>query len=475
ELPLTSLQYGGCFCKDCMKGFRAYLQALPIEALPDALRGADLASFHYGEWLRLQRDEIRGLDGDTPLFEQYLRFQRQAVARYFGELADYVHEYGASKGREVAVSGNLFNLFDHFHAVESKVDLIITEMRNTRYRQPGWYRYVAGFAGPKPTVVVENPYGGVVPELVEKLNRGEGYNLFRLSLYEAAAMGVNMSVPYGAWLGSSAQDAFYAPHDLSVEIQQFLANHQHLYSRETCNEVAVVYSVECNFLESARMNFFADNRQGVPRGEALPFWQVCETLADTAQPFDVVFFPDTRLRPDELTLEDLRQYRTIVLPDCRSLTAAQYELIRDFLADGCCIVVIGDFGLNLPDAVRHGVLGHERTTLVRRVDGMSVEHLSSGPQVRVVEPAALGVNLQRVAEGVAVHIVRYDFDERQDRIPDLATLTMELRLPGQWRVYGAYGTGGTIAASLSTAGEMHRLELENVPLYGIVSLREARI
>ena len=37
ELPLTTLQYGGCFCKDCMKGFRAYLQAIP-EA--DASNGA---------------------------------------------------------------------------------------------------------------------------------------------------------------------------------------------------------------------------------------------------------------------------------------------------------------------------------------------------------------------------------------------------------------------------------------------------
>jgi hypothetical protein len=27
ELPMGALQYGACFCKDCMKGFRAYLQA----------------------------------------------------------------------------------------------------------------------------------------------------------------------------------------------------------------------------------------------------------------------------------------------------------------------------------------------------------------------------------------------------------------------------------------------------------------
>ena len=107
------------------------------------------------------------------------------------------------------VSGNFFNLLDQYYPLEPKVDLIITEMRNTRYRQPAWYRYVAGFAGPKPVVVVENPYGGVVPELVADLKAGKGYDRFRMSLYEAAALGANMSVPYGAWMGSVEQDAFY--------------------------------------------------------------------------------------------------------------------------------------------------------------------------------------------------------------------------------------------------------------------------
>ena len=44
------------------------------------------------------------------------------------------------------VSGNFFNLLAHYYALEPKVDLIITEMHNTRYRQPAWYRYAAGFA-----------------------------------------------------------------------------------------------------------------------------------------------------------------------------------------------------------------------------------------------------------------------------------------------------------------------------------------
>jgi hypothetical protein len=123
----------------------------------------------------------------------------------------------------VLVSGNFFNLQDHYLPLEPSVDVIVTEMRNTTYRQPAWYRYAAGFGGDKPVIVVENPYGGVVPDLVRDLSQGLSYDLFRMSIYEAAALGTNMTVPYGAWMGSVTQDSFWPPHELCAEIQDWLA------------------------------------------------------------------------------------------------------------------------------------------------------------------------------------------------------------------------------------------------------------
>src|SRR5205085_3538674 len=177
----------------------------------------------------------------TPLYWDSLRFQRTAITRYFRELAEYARAYGRSAGREIQVSGNFFNMFEHYYALEPSCDLLITEMRNTTYRQPDWYRYVAGFAGDKPVIVVENPYGGVVPGLIQKLARGRGYDRYRQSLYEAAALGVNMSAPYGAWMGSEIEDSYTAPMGLAREVQDFLAGHEHLYARRTAAEVAVVF------------------------------------------------------------------------------------------------------------------------------------------------------------------------------------------------------------------------------------------
>jgi hypothetical protein len=184
ELPLTTLQYGGCFCKDCMNQFRAWLQELPPEGLPAELRETDLATFHYGEWLLARGYDFKSNREATPLFYTYIRFQRQAITRYFREMTDFARTYAAEQGRTVEVSGNFFNCLDQYYALEPEVDLIITEMRNTRYRQPDWFRYIRGFGGDKPVVVVENPYGGIVPELVANLQRGRAYDRFRMSLYE---------------------------------------------------------------------------------------------------------------------------------------------------------------------------------------------------------------------------------------------------------------------------------------------------
>ncbi len=472
ETPITSFQYGGCFCKDCMKGFRSYLQELPAEQRPSELSGVELQRFHYGEWLLGQGYDFKTDRESTPLFWDYHAFQRRAITRYFGELADYAKEYARSKGREVLVSGNLFNLFDHYYPLEPKVDLIITEMRNTTYRQPAWYRYVAGFASDKPVVVVENPYGGVVPELIESLKVGRGYDLFRMSLFEAAAMGANMSAPYGSWMGSVIQDSFYAPHDLVVEIQTFLASHEHLYSRRTLSEIGVVYSVGTNQQLVARRDVFADNRLNVSGGETVPFWQVAEELSAAAQPYDVIFFPDGELRPDSLDASDLYGYRTLILPDCRFLTPAQAEVLSTYLDNGGQLLVIGELGANLPEGVSRVLLEHSRTTRLDAVNGFDSGDLSAGAQVNVNGGDALAVNLQRVQDGVAVHIIRYEYDSDQDCVPTLPELDLTLRLPEEYRRATAYDPAGVTQVATSVEADRLHLSLRDVGLYCVILLRE---
>ncbi len=466
EVPITSLQYGGCFCRTCVEGFREYLAALPEGERPADVRDEDLSSFDYGRFLLERGHDFKTNRERAPLFFDYLRFQRRNITRYFAELADYAKEYAASVGREVLVSGNFFHLFDHYYALESKVDVIVTEMRNTTYRQPDWYRYAAGFAGTKPVVVVENPYGGVVPEMVEELKVGRARDRFRQSLLEAAALGANMTVPYGAWMGSVIQDAFYAPHDVAVEIQAFLADHEALFTPETLHEVAVVFSIESNYQMLAAREVMADNRTNeLPEGQ-VPFGLVCETLSKVAHPYDVVFFPDGELRADTITGDDLARYRTVVLPDCAYLTAAQAAAVRAYLDGGGRVVIVGAFGENLEAEEREALRSHEGTTTID-LGAFSAASLHGGPQVRIDDdPVDLACTIRRVGDRAALHWIRYDYDAEADRVPELDELRLAVRLPFSPRSAEALSPCGSPSATIDGAV----LVVRDVPLYGVVTL-----
>jgi hypothetical protein len=468
ELPMGAFQYGACFCKDCMKGFRAYLQGQDPQRRSPDLDGADLETFHYGDWLLERGYDFKDGRDTTPLFGDYYRFQCAAIKTYFAELAAYAREYGREQGRDVKVSGNFFNLDPSYLALADDVDLLITEMRNTTYRQPEWYRYVAGFAGDKDVVVVENPYGGVVPELVAKLRVGRGYDLFRLSLYEGAAFGTNMTVPYGAWMGSTIQDSYSPPHELATEIQTFLAQHEHLYSRHSLNSVAVVFSVESTRELISRADASDNLLNARDESVQVPYRLVTEGLASASVPFDVVLFPDGVTAPDRVGEESLGRYETVILPDCAYLTAAQAAATGAYLAGGGSVVVTDRFAENLSQQERETLLSHPG---VVRADATDLSGLlPRGRQVEVSAPVA--TNLHRLADGAAaVHLVNFDYDEAADCVETLRDVELSVRLGTNLPRATLYGSdGGTTELDVRTDDAVHSVRIDRLGLYGIVVL-----
>jgi hypothetical protein len=469
ELPMGAFQYGACFCKDCMKGFRAYLLAQgPSERSPD-LADTDLESFHYGSWLLERGYDFRTRRESTPLFGDYYRFQCAAIKRYFGELAAYARDYGRQQGREIKVSGNFFNVDPQYLALADDVDLIITEMRNTTYRQPEWYRYVAGFARGKDVVVVENPYGGVVPELVAMMRVGRGFDLFRLALYEAAAMGVNLSVPYGAWMGSVIQDSFYAPHELAREISTFLADHDHLFSRRSYNEVAVVFSVESTRELISRQDQSDNVHNARDESIEVPYRVVTSVLANMAVPFDVVLFPDAVTAPDRVTGADLTGYATVVLPDCAFLTRGQAGALEEYLASGGSAVVVGRLGANLPSEQRDALLAHPR---VRRCEPREiVGAMPHGRQVAMSISGDVAANVQRLADGsAALHLINYAYDADNDRISPATAVEVTVRLPFEpGAATLVTPDGGVQPVDIEVADGVTTVAVDELGVYAIVA------
>jgi hypothetical protein len=273
-------------------------------------------------------------------------------------------------------------------------------------------------------------------------------------------------------MGSVIQDSFNPPHELCVEIQTFLAEHEHLFSSKTASETAVVYSVETEFQRESGRGIFADNRYNQDTNEVGLFWQVCESLSNAAQPYDVVFFPDGELRADTLQAEALRQYRTVILPDCRYLTKAQGQLLHDYLKSGGYLLVLGELGSNVPVDEQALILRHRGTRRITNSLGFERSWLPGEPQVRISPEADLAVNIQSVDAGLALHIIRYDYDFEKDRVPNLDGLDLELSLPGDFSSAEVFAPNELPEAKLEIISDgLYHLELKNIPLYSIILLK----
>jgi hypothetical protein len=470
ELPIGAFQYGGCFCKDCMKGFREYLLTQPETERSPLLAGTDLTTFHYGDWLLERGYDFKDRRESTPLYADYYRFQCGAIRRHFHELATYARDYGRERGRDVLVSGNFFNMDPQYLALADDVDVIVTEMRNTTYRQPEWYRYVAGFAGDRNVIVVENPYGGVVPELVELLRAGKGHDLLRLCFYEAAAFGANMAVPYGAWMGSTIEDAFYAPHELASRVQSFLADNERLFSRRSLNEVAVVFSVESNRELIARQDLSDNVRNERDERVVVPYRRVTEGLAGGSVPFDVILFPDGRTAPDRVGVDALRRYGTVILPDCTHLTPGQAAALKAYLDGGGCAVRIGGLGENLAEDEHRALSDHPGIRRARTDELAAL--LPHGRQVAIA--GEVGVNIQHLADGsAAVHLVNYDYVPEEDQVRAFADVELSVRLAANRPHATAYSCDGSVKPLDAHVHDgIHTVVLDELGAYGVVIFSE---
>lgn len=290
----------------------------------------------------------------------------------------------------------------------------------------------------------------------------------RLSLYEAAAFGVNMTVPYGAWMGSTIEDAFYAPHELATEVQTFLAEHEELYTRATDNEVAVIYSIESNRDLIGRQD--ASDLVINARDESIqvPYRLVTQSLATAPVAFDVVLFADGMTADDRAELETLSGYDTVIAPACTYLTTLQASVLQAYLDAGGCLVVVGELGLNLSEDLRQALLSHPGT---RTADMTDVDALQ--PRGRQVEIAGnVGVNVQRLEDGsAALHLVNYDYDHGTDSVRQQRDVEVRVRLAATRSTATAYSSTGDVVA-LDVRGEdgLHSFRLPRLGLYSIVVL-----
>lgn len=490
ELPMTAIGSGGCFCKDCMKQFTQYLRREKAAGrLSDAWKDIDLKTFNYRTYLN---EHGCTFPENAPFYREYWEFQVRAVRKHFGELVDFAKDYAREKyGRELLVSGNFFNLQPAYYPIEPKVDVLITEMEHTLFRQPHFYRYCAGFAGTKPIVVAENPYGGIVPRLVELLDRGQGYDLYRIFLLEAAMYGCNMTVPYGGWMGNTIKDAFHPPRALTAQVQDFLYQHEVCYPKTPVKGAAVLYAFGSYYWREATKgggggNGMQDNFDDLmdpttsewydPSVKHLPFWDIIREMSYAHAMYDVKMLPDGDLREDDMTEDWLRPYPMIVIPDCDVMTENQAGLILDYVRSGGKALIYGRLAENTDLAQQlRGMPGVVFVPASENVaEGMAAFNAAFQAMyapLSCIECSDNRVGLQRLdADGCTyVHLMNYGYDPQADGVQPLPEVTLTLRgTEGDVRLYTL--DGRLPAATWHRENDVLKITLRNVPVYTVVAV-----
>ncbi len=491
ELPMTSINAGGCFCKSCMKQFTAWLKDRKAAGrLGTEWDGIDLNTFHYGSWLV---EHNCSYPSNAPFFRDYWEFQVTRVRMYFSELADYARQYALEKyGRKLLVSGNFYNMQPAYYPIESKVDIVITEMEHTLFRQPYYYRYCAGFAPDKSVIIAENPYGGIVPTLLERLDKGKGYDLYRIFLLEASMYGCNMSVPYGSWMGNTIQDAFWAPRSLTAGIQRFFRENEHCFPRSGSRGAAVLYSYGSYYWRDSSKGSGANGMQDSyeslldatasewldPDMKPVPFWDMVRAMSAVNAQYEVVLLPDGDLRPDDFTADRLEGYPLLVVPDCFVLTENQCAILLDYARKGGKILVLGRIaeGTGLAESLREtgnavfvSLDGDHDEAVKASMEAFRTLYAVFAP----VECAQENIGIQRYdQDGRAyIHILNYGYQESADRVEPLPVLSLTVRNAGGTLPQVRVPEGIPVPfCEVKPAGEgLLEVTLRNVGLYTILA------
>lgn len=442
ELPMTAISSGGCFCKSCMKQFSRYLKKQKEKGLlgPEWDK-IDLDTFHYGEYLKKHNCTF---PENAPFYREYWEFQVRNVRKYFGELADFAREYALLKhGRKIEISGNFYNMQPAYYPIENKVDIVVTEMDHTLFRQPYYYRFSAGFAPGKPVIIAENPYGGIIPKLLTMLDEGKGYDLYRIFLLEASMYGCNMSIPYGGWMGNTIKDAFRAPRKLTKEIQDFLYENERLYPRTRSSGAAVLYSYKSYYWRDSNKGSGANGMQDGyenlmdatasawvdPDQKPVPYWDVIRAMSGMNAQYDAVLLPDGDLREDDFTLDRIADYPLVILPDNYALTENQQKALKAYAENGGSVLILGRLseGTDLLASLLSS--GRAVHVPIRSDDYMNdfteaFRRIYDPITPVVCDSEKIGVQRYDDNGKIYVHVLNYNYDADADRISEVADLTV---------------------------------------------------
>jgi hypothetical protein len=444
---------GGCFCKDCMKGFREYLQEHPCEET----KTIQLATFDYRVFLMergyCDSDLLGGqadLRWEIPLFRQFLLFNLRGVDRTMGELTSYAKEYSAAKrGKPILMSINLFNCLPHAGMVRRFSDIIGGEKSNIKLRQDGHYRLCHAFCNGKPGSFIEDPNQHIF-QIIKDIDACK-YDTYRLFMLEPLAQGFNVAISYGGWLMNYRKDSFYPPLEVEKQLGSWLNEHEGLFTNRLVAKTAILYDHRSALYTESFLSGHLD-REKV--GGFQTFDELSQALCDERILYKVLFVADDQ----PLTAKALSNFENLIIPDAFSLKDEEIETILTWVNRGGRAVAVGKVDRRLANL---------RFSYFKFAD-LEKWIFTNGHEVETDAVEGVGLAIHQCEDGRAIHLVNYRLNTGTREIDPIEK--MELKLdwqPAEVTVYSfpedKYRT--EVSASGNT------LTVKNIGLYTILHIQ----
>ena len=414
DMHLHGLRNAGCFCKDCMKGFRTYLQANPSARTAEL----DLSDFNYRTFLKERGYTDHDLLGSQtvdqsriPLYREFVNFNLQQMEVSLANILRYAKEYSMRvRGQEIPVAANLFNCLPHTAALRKYCDLIIGERSGTDLRQDGFYRFGRAFFGDREGSFIEDPSEHIL-RVVEDLKNGK-VDTYILFMLEPLSQGFNIAIPYGAWLINWVKDSFYPDMEIERKMGTWLKAHESLFVPNPVAEIAVLYDTRSALDIEMFQGGYLERRD---TAGFRTFHELTQSLCDHHVLYDVLHVSDD----EPLTEERLSGYKKLLLPDAFCLPDAEISLIDGWLNSGGKALTLGR---------THAHLKHLRSHFDKPAAFLAWVR-EGGQPVNIVDgkyTKDIGIGLHKTVNGYALHLVNYLFDATTRQIEEIPEVKFRL-------------------------------------------------
>ncbi len=316
---------GGDYSVNSLSDFRQYLKNKYDQQQLEDFGISDIDTFDYREFRKSHAPDALSTAFDD--------FQLSSSKTFWQEIISEIRKYAESRGKTVLFTTNV-----NVSAWETVPGLPIAAsvdgfMSEYRFQLPPYNNTITEFkvfrSVGRPVMLLPN--AGASAEFLQRTDLAE---IMKIYTAEAYASGEFMYAPYAVLVtGPAGWQLYNADMDKLYPYFDFIAGNKAYYENlASAADVAVLYS-------------YASLHNKVNSSAYTNFFGISNLLLDTHRQYDVLFAGDTVWTDDQLTMDQLRQYQVIIMPNVADISDKQVALILDYVKQGGKVLAFGETGV----------------------------------------------------------------------------------------------------------------------------------